>query len=65
MTETAATETQATEAVPLRTAPAASEQSATWIGDAVPLRDGAERADEEERAERLRLLTERRRVRRR
>lgn len=59
--------TQAADAVPLRAAAEPSEEPrSAWASEeTVPLRVAAERVEVEERAERLRLVTGRRRPRRR
>lgn len=59
--------TQAADAVPLRGATEPSEEPrSAWVSEeTVPLRVVAERVETEERAERLRLVTGRRRARRR
>ncbi|MGB7587309.1 MAG: hypothetical protein WBM00_01230 [Solirubrobacterales bacterium] len=59
--------TQAADAVSLRGAAGPSEEprNAWASGETVPLRVAAERVEAEERAERLRLVTGRRRSRRR
>ena len=59
--------TQATDAVALRVAAGPSEEPrSAWASEeTVPLRVAAERIEAEERAERLRLVTGRRRPRRR
>ncbi len=67
MKGTATAGRQAADAAPLRGAagPSGEPQSAWASEETVPLRVAAERVEAEERAERLRLVTGRRRVRRR
>jgi hypothetical protein len=62
----AAPRLQEPDAVPLQRREPSEEPRSAWAsGETVPLRVAAERVEAEERAERLRLVTGRRRARRR